>query len=73
MAKLRIKAESWHKNRWCKIFGHIKDGYGGCVPYGRTEGGPVDGTGIEHPCLTVECDRCRQRVTVIRFHRKPNK
>lgn len=70
MAKLRIKAEKWHKNRWCKLFGHIKDGYAGMVPYGCVNAGPVDNLNTEHPYLTVECDWCRERVTVIKFHRK---
>lgn len=49
----------------CQLFGHRADpGH-----YGRVEGGPVDGLGMEHATLRGECGRCGAWFTLGRFHR----
>ena len=65
---IKVSAESWHKNWKCKLFGHPVSGYMGGVPYGRLKQGPTDGTDTVHMEIVKECDRCKQRLVLARFH-----
>jgi hypothetical protein len=64
----RVSAERWHKNRWCRIFGHKRAGYMGGTPYARLEQGPTDGTDTVHMHLVSTCDRCKKRIILCNFH-----
>ena len=56
-------------SRLCKWFGHRPvDGYKGQPPYFSKKGGVVDGTGVEHVRLWVECQRCGTNYHVGNFH-----
>lgn len=49
----------------CRLFGHRP----ALDRYGRVEGGPVDGLGVEHATLRGECERCGDALALGRFHR----
>jgi hypothetical protein len=63
-----VSAETWHKSRYCQLFGHRLDGYMEGTPYARLEQGPTDNLGTVHMDLVKKCDRCGQRVIICKFH-----
>jgi len=66
---VRWTAEKWHKNFWCRLFGHRWDhGWFGSEPYLRPEYHATDGVGTEHLYLKCRCDRCGENHTLARLH-----
>ena len=55
---------------WCKLFGHVITGYGGCIPYLRPapNWANSDGLNIYHIPLYGRCDECGQDILVAMMH-----
>lgn len=56
---LRWKAMPWHKNLWCRLFGHVwKSGWYGDKPYLRQTYKALSNLNTLHLKLECDCDRC---------------